>query len=433
MGWLNRIKTDFYDWIKFQRYYGLSNFTGNSKEENIPAGLTGKLEQARKRFYSIDNIFTKPLTVMIVSDYLPRFDKTSADYRVYNIISILLANRCRIVYLYRSKTHQDRHYIKSFNGDIRFHYHGSTSRTCLSLIAQSNCDHIWITSLWRLDYVVFVAELLKSIERRKLDTTITVDTMDFHAKEYFRKYDWTQTAEDLSRAQKFLALEKEIYPGANTVVAISKEEAEDIRQEISNIKTIKTIPNIHETFRSSRSFNARKHICFVGHFGNQHNVDAVKYFLEEIYDKILREIPKEEFHVIGYGSDRLKEKYQGNNVRVIGSIKQIKTALACYKLFVCPMIYGAGMKGKIGLAIESGTPVVTTTIGAEGFPVVNERHCFVSDEPEQFARYCVQCLTDSDTWYRLSVNATVLAAENYSPGVVARKLHNVLSNGKEQV
>ena len=47
MGWLNRIKTDFYDWIKFQRYYGLSNFTGNSKEENIPAGLTGKLEQAR--------------------------------------------------------------------------------------------------------------------------------------------------------------------------------------------------------------------------------------------------------------------------------------------------------------------------------------------------------------------------------------------------
>jgi len=430
MGWLNSIKTDLFDWIKFQRYYGLRNSLGNSKKDNIPVGLTEKLDKAQRKFNAVDNLFHKPLTVMIISHSLPRFDKTSADYRLFNIINILLANQCRIVYLYSSETHKDQEYIKSFKGNISFHHHNSDIRTCIGMLHNNTVDHIWITSLWRLRYVEFIAELLTNIERRKLDIAITLDTMDFHAKEYFRKYDWTQTADDLSSAQKFLALEKEIYPKANTVVTISKEEAEDIRKEIPNIKSIKTIPNIHEDFRFSRPLDKRKHICFVGHFGNQHNVDAVKYFLEKIYGDILKEFPEEEFHVVGHGSERLKENFQGHNVRVIGSIKHIKKALACYKLFVCPMIYGAGMKGKIGLAIEAGTPVVTTAVGAEGFPVVNGKHCFVSDEPDQFAKDCVECLTDPETWYRLSVNATVMAAENYSPGIVARKLHRVLSYAK---
>jgi len=430
MGWLNRIKNNLIDWVKFQRYYGMQTFLRNANRDNIPASLKHKLEQAQKRFHTIDNVFSKPLNIVMVSDYLPRFDKTSADYRIYNIITILLANNCRIFYLYGTKTHKDQQYRKAFNGNISFHDHGINVKTCLDLIAQNNCDHIWITSLWRLRYVEFAASLLNGLKRWQLDATITVDTMDFHAKEYFRKYDWTKSEDDLTRAQRFLALEKKIYPQANVVVVISKEESEDIRKEIPKIKSIKTIPNIHENFRFSRPYDKRSNICFVGHFGNQHNVDAVTYFLEKIFTNILKEIPNEEFHVIGYGSERLKETFQGRNVRVIGSVKHIKEALARYKLFVCPMIYGAGMKGKIGLAIEAGTPVVTTTIGAEGFPVVNGQHCFVSDEPDRFAKDCVRCLSEPETWYRLSVNATVMAAENYSPGIVAQKLHSLLSHDK---
>jgi glycosyltransferase involved in cell wall biosynthesis len=424
-------RNDILDWLKFQRYYGMFSPLGSSKNDQIPSVLRKKLEMAQKKFDAIDNLFSKPLAVMIISHYLPRFDKTSADYRLHNLLKILLANRCSVAYLYNGKTNKDQQYIKSFSGDISFNYHNADITTCIDFLHNTTFDHMWITSLWRLAYVIFVAELLQEIKRQKIDIHITVDTMDFHAKEYFRKYDWTKADNDLSRAQEFLALEKRIYPQADAVVTVSKEEANDIREGISNIKTINTIPNIHETFRSLQSFDERKHMCFVGHFGNQHNVDAVTYFLEKIFKSIQQEVPEAAFHVIGYGSDKLKNVFKGKNVRVIGSIKHIKRALACYKLFVCPMIYGAGMKGKIGLAIESGTPVVSTTIGAEGFPIRNGQHCFVTDVPEQFAKYCVQCLTDSETWYRLSVNATVMAAEHYSPGVVAQKLHSVLSDGKE--
>ncbi len=40
-------------------------------------------------------------------------------------------------------------------------------------------------------------------------------------------------------------------------------------------------------------------------------------------------------------------------------------------VFVSYLRYGAGMKGKLGQALSSGLPVVSTTIGAEGMGLVD--------------------------------------------------------------
>ena len=45
------------------------------------------------------------------------------------------------------------------------------------------------------------------------------------------------------------------------------------------------------------------------------------------------------------------------------------------------MNYGAGIKGKIGVAASVGVPIVTTTIGAEGFPLMDGENCFIADYP----------------------------------------------------
>jgi glycosyltransferase involved in cell wall biosynthesis len=71
--------------------------------------------------------------------------------------------------------------------------------------------------------------------------------------------------------------------------------------------------------------------------------------------------------------------------------------------------------------------VVTTAIGAEGFTFTNGEECLIADSPEQFAERCNQCLTDPALWHLLSVKSRLMMAENFSPGVVAGKLKNVLS------
>ena len=86
------------------------------------------------------------------------------------------------------------------------------------------------------------------------------------------------------------------------------------------------------------------------------------------------------------------------------------------------------MKGKIGGAIAAGVPVVTTSIGAEGFPVRDGQECFIADSPMEFAEKCNQCLNDPVVWHNFSVRSMLMVAEHFSPSAVALKLKNVLSD-----
>ena len=149
------------------------------------------------------------------------------------------------------------------------------------------------------------------------------------------------------------------------------------------------------------------------------------YFIENIFHLILERNPRVEFHVLGYSSDRYKKRFESTNVKIIGGLKYLEKALTYYKLFVCPMTYGAGMKGKIGGAIAAGVPVVTTSIGVEGFPFMDGEECFIADSPKDFAEKCNQCLEDPVIWHNLSVKSRLMIAENFSPAAVARKLEKI--------
>jgi len=63
------------------------------------------------------------------------------------------------------------------------------------------------------------------------------------------------------------------------------------------------------------------------------------------------------------------------------------------KIVVVPLRYGAGVKGKVVEAIYYGTPIVTTNIGAEGIPQVEDT-LIVEDEPEAFADAVVRLYQD---------------------------------------
>ena len=154
----------------------------------------------------------------------------------------------------------------------------------------------------------------------------------------------------------------------------------------------------------------------------------MSYFIENIFQPILKRNPRVEFHVIGQSSEKCKKAFESPNVKVIGSLKDLQKALTYYKLFVCPMTYGAGMKGKIGDAISAGVPVVTTSIGAEGFPVTDGVDCFIADSPVEFAEKCNQCLNDPSLWHNFAVKSKLMLAENFSPSVIAGRLKEVLSN-----
>jgi glycosyltransferase involved in cell wall biosynthesis len=95
---------------------------------------------------------------------------------------------------------------------------------------------------------------------------------------------------------------------------------------------------------------------------------------------------------------------------------------------VAPLRYGAGLKGKIGHAFAYGLPTVTTTIGAEGFDIVNGRDALVADDADGLATAIIRAYDDWALWETLSASATRIV-ERYSPAATERRLAAALEMG----
>jgi len=267
-------KSVLFDFIKMQYYYGWiddqreklkqikrvnfrNSYVGESSQTVYPTNLLkysnkekqyithvipdlfhGVLQKIN-RFQSIDNQPSGNTPFILFICYsIPRHDYTASEFRLFNILSILLANNVKIRFLYCSKLYNDAKYIESFKGDIKFQHIPLNVESYLQIIKQVNAKFIWISELWRIHYVKFVTELLGRYDIHRESYQIILDTVDFHAKEFKRKYAWSKNRHDLERSNEFFKLESRLYRKPDIVVVVSEDDKRDIQKAIAGVRPI---------------------------------------------------------------------------------------------------------------------------------------------------------------------------------------------------
>lgn len=368
--------------------------------------------------------------LIIVSNYLPRFNSTASNLRVAEIIKILLENKFEITYLYNYRTDDDELYKNQFNGNITFYKHKPDVDTTVKLIKESAASSVWLTNFWTVERTQFIDELTKHLKTHAPKIGIFADTMDFHYKKYMLRHKESNDQEDQDIAKQFLELERSIYTRADSVIVVSEDEKEDISEAFPELNNLSVVPLVQEITPSSPTFKKTAHICFVGNFSVAHNVDAADYFMSNIFNRIRVVEPDVEFHIIGHGSEKMKKWMKYPGVKIIGSVDSVEKTLLQYRVLVCPMMYGAGMKGKIAAATSVGLPVVTTSVGAEGFGFEEGKDVFIADNPEEFAGKCIQLLQDPVCWSNFSVNAKIAISEISSRLSVSKRLASIMRTKK---
>jgi len=373
---------------------------------------------------------TEPLRITFISTNTPGFDIGSSNLRIYHILKILASKGHKIDYLYFGGYEDDSRYKAAFDGTINFIKVLGTANSFsdyLHFNKVEKLDCVWITNLWSVDYLGFAVKLTQWLKLHRPQTKVIIDTMDFHHKKFMRKYSVSHDNQDLLRAKQFLELEKRLYPLADEVLTVTEVERRDILENIGSDCDVSVIPNIHRILAQEPNLQQRKHICFLGSFRIRHNVDAVEWFLRAVFPRVVEKAPEVEFHILGFGNEKFKDEVEVSpSVKVIGYVEDAESAVANYRLFVCPMTYGAGMKGKLGTAAAAGTPVVTTTVGAEGFDFVDGQDCFIADEPQGFAYKCLRLLNENSLWSQFSTKAREMVAEKFSIKAASRKIQDLL-------
>ncbi|WJJ97922.1 glycosyltransferase [Algibacter luteus] len=153
-------------------------------------------------------------------------------------------------------------------------------------------------------------------------------------------------------------------------------------------------------------FENRNHFITIGNFLHEPNYNAVLYLKETIWPLIRAKLPQAELHVYGaYASQKVNQLHNEKEGFLIkGFAEDVDTVMKNAKVCLVPVRFGAGLKGKIVDAMKNGTPVVTTSIGAEGMYGNLEPNAFIEDNPEAFALKSVQLYEDENSWCTLQAN-----------------------------
>ena len=186
------------------------------------------------------------------------------------------------------------------------------------------------------------------------------------------------------------------------------------------VKSIRPYTDNGGHARQPFSFYNRNHICFVGDFAESHILNAVQYFHDEIFPLITPRHPKTNLHIFGKNCDRCNHLGKHKNVKVMGEGQDMETTLRNYKLFVYPLLSNGGVSTEFGKAAKIGLPIVTSSPGAQGYPVKDGEHCFIADDSGEFAQKCNHLLEDPPTWGNFSARLQIMMSgkmdlEKYEP------------------
>ncbi len=180
------------------------------------------------------------------------------------------------------------------------------------------------------------------------------------------------------------------------------------------------------------SFEKRSDFMFIGFGGHAPNVDALIQLKTKIWPTIRRELPDAKLHV--YGANLPQQIHQMHQVKegflVEGWVKEVSEVVSKTRVLLAPLRFGAGIKGKLVVAMQYGTPSVTTAIGAESMHGNLDWNGGIEDDPIQFAKSAIDLYRDRQRWLIAQKNGINIIKNVYDKKILAELLESVLERLK---
>ena len=178
-------------------------------------------------------------------------------------------------------------------------------------------------------------------------------------------------------------------------------------------KPIEVIPNCLNIDKYKNVTAERKPntLIFTGPFTYRANYDAMLWFVGEVFPLILKEAPDAQLIITGDHANLPLPSTE--NVTLAGYVDDIKTMIASSTISIAPLLSGGGTRLKILEAMALGTPVVSTSKGAEGLDVQDEEQILIADSPESFADGVVRMLGDAELRSKIRNNALYTVRTHY--------------------
>jgi glycosyltransferase involved in cell wall biosynthesis len=282
-----------------------------------------------------------------------------------------------------------------------------------------------------LDVVVlsrrdFARKHIADVRLHAPQSRIIFDTVDLHYLREQREAQLTQDPDVRRKAQERQLVEDYLIKEADETWVVSPIEQQMLQENLPH-KSIQLVSNIVDVTGPVTPFALRRDWLFIGGFQHKPNIDAVLFFVEEIYPLVRDRLPDTKFFIIGDKAPPEIVAMASDRIIVAGLQRNVRSFFDSVRLSVAPLRFGAGIKGKINQSMAFGVPVVATSLAVEGMGLTDHEDVLVSDEPADFARALIELYESEELWNRLSENGIRKTGALYSTDVARKKLEFLFS------
>lgn len=241
---------------------------------------------------------------------------------------------------------------------------------------------------------------------------ILFNNADLHFLRELRAAISTDDPSRLAAMRQVREQELEMMKAADLVLSYNEVEHAVIASHTDGQVRVMTCPWVVDIPQSVPPLEGRRGISFLGSFKHHPNAEGVTWFCRSIMPLV--EKAGAHLTIYGAGMDDEIKALASDTVEPVGFVENIADAYDHHRVFVAPLLSGAGIKGKVLSAIAHGIPTVLTPVAAEGIGLRHGHDCLIAETPEAWAQAITRLMEDDALWTALSTAARAYAAERFS-------------------
>ena len=295
--------------------------------------------------------------------------------------------------------------IRSLSGLIRktalsshYFYDKRMKEWVASCMAGVNPQRVFVYSSPMAQYVL--GKDLSKI-RRVIDF---VDVDSDKWSQYADRKAWPLNWLYRREAAMLLQFERDIAMKFDASLLVSAEESTLLRELVPEAASaINYFDNgvDHEFFSPDRDYDdpydgCRDALVFTGAMDYWANIDAVKWFAEEVFPKVLAEVESARFYIVGARPSRdVRELSALPGVSVVGAVKDMRPYLAYARAAVAPLRIARGVQNKVLEAMAMARAVIATRGAVAGIDITGEDGLTIADNSDEFSEKTIRLLRSS--------------------------------------
>ncbi len=337
--------------------------------------------------------------VLILDELVPQPDRDSGSLRQYNLIRMLLAEGAHVVFVPTRREHGGAatEALQKLGVEVWYAPYLEGVGTWL----RQHGPRFAVAMMVRHHVA---SECLPLLRRYAPQARRVFDTVDLH---YLRERRGAELAGDaglLRNAERTRTRELAVMAGSDITVLVSDAERAQLQVDAPAVR-VELISNLHEVAGAGAPWSARRDLVFVGGFRHPPNVDAMQWFIGDVFARIRAQLPEVRFHCIGADVPPVVQALAARQpgVEIHGFVPVVTPYMDEVRIAVAPLRFGAGVKGKVNLSMAHGQPVVATTCAVEGMHLRDGDDVLIGDDADAFAAAVVRLYRDEALWQRLSV------------------------------